>query len=131
MPELPLPLPTNRAFVVQWRIQPPGAPLAWDGRVEHVVSGQMTHFRSLDELLAFICRVLSTWTEIFLPSPSMGEGKGGGEVLWRSTRQATPSPPSQPFPATASAEGAQFNVPPSSTRGEGEGSLYRNLCPST
>ena len=34
-------------------------PLAWDGRVEHVVSGQMTHFRSLDELLEFICRVLA------------------------------------------------------------------------
>ena len=41
MPQLPLPLPTNRAFVVQLRAQPPGAPLAWDGRVEHVVSGQM------------------------------------------------------------------------------------------
>jgi hypothetical protein len=29
------------------------------------------------------------------------------------------SPPSQPFPATASAEGAQFNGRPSPTRGEG------------
>ena len=29
------------------------------------------------------------------------------------------SPPSQPFPATASAEGAQFNVPPSPLAGEG------------
>ena len=27
MPQLPLPLPTNRAFVVQLRAQPPGAPL--------------------------------------------------------------------------------------------------------
>ena len=59
MSQLPLPLPTNRAFVVQLRAQPPGAPLAWDGRVEHVVSGQMTHFHSLDELLAFIRRVLA------------------------------------------------------------------------
>jgi hypothetical protein len=59
MPELPLPLPTNRAFVVLLRAQPPGVPLAWDGRVEHVVSRQMTHFHSLDELLAFICRVLA------------------------------------------------------------------------
>jgi hypothetical protein len=58
MPQFPLPLPTNRAFVVQLRAQPPGAPLAWEGRVEHVVSGQMTHFHSLDELLAFIRRVL-------------------------------------------------------------------------
>ena len=52
MPQLPPPLPTNRAFVVQLRAQPPGAPMAWDGRVEHVVSGQMTHFHSLEELLA-------------------------------------------------------------------------------
>ena len=59
MPQLPLPLPTHRAFVVQLRDQPPGAPLAWDGRVEHVVSGQMTHFHAMDELLAFISRVLA------------------------------------------------------------------------
>ena len=63
MPQLPLPLPTNRAFVVQLRDQPPGAPLCWDGRVEHVVSGQMTHFHALDELVAFISRVLTTAQE--------------------------------------------------------------------
>ena len=55
----PLPLPTNRAFVVQLRAQPPGTLLCWDGRVEHVVSGQMTHFHSLEELLAFMRRVLA------------------------------------------------------------------------
>ena len=59
MPQFPPPLPTNRAFVVQMRAQPPEAPFVWDGRVEHVVSGQMTHFHSLDELLAFIRRVLA------------------------------------------------------------------------
>ena len=59
MPQPPLPLPTNRAFVVQVRAQPPGAPFAWDGRVEHVVSGQVTHFQSLEELEAFISRVLA------------------------------------------------------------------------
>jgi len=58
MPQFPLPLPTNRAFVVQLRAQLPGDPLAWEGRVEHVVSGQATHFHSLEELLAFISRVL-------------------------------------------------------------------------
>ena len=57
---LPLPLPTNRAFVVQLRTQPPGAPLVWDGRVEHVVSGQMTHFHSLEEFVAFISCVLAS-----------------------------------------------------------------------
>ena len=59
MPQFPPPLPTNRAFVVQFRAQLPSAPFVWDGRVEHVVSGQMTHFHSLDELLAFIRRVLA------------------------------------------------------------------------
>jgi hypothetical protein len=64
MSQLPLPLPTNRAFVVQLRAQPSGAPLVWDGRVEHVVSGQVTHFHSLEELVAFINRVLAS-----LPAP--------------------------------------------------------------
>ena len=59
MSQLPLPLPTNRACVVWFRAQPPGTPVAWDGRVEHVVSRQMTHFHTLEELLAFICRVLA------------------------------------------------------------------------
>jgi hypothetical protein len=52
-------LPTNRAFVVQFRAQPSRASRGWEGRVEHVVSGQMTHFHSLAELLAFIRRVLN------------------------------------------------------------------------
>ena len=59
MPQLPPALPTNRAFVVWFRTQPPGDPLAWDGRVEHVVSGQVTHFHSLEEFVAFISRVLA------------------------------------------------------------------------
>jgi hypothetical protein len=29
-----------------------------EGRVEHVVSGQATHFASLEDLLAFMARVL-------------------------------------------------------------------------
>jgi len=54
-----LPLPTNRTFMVQLRAQPSWAPMSWDGRVKHVVSGQMTHFHALAELLAFIRRVLA------------------------------------------------------------------------
>jgi len=45
--------------VVQFRVQPTGAPLGWEGRVEHVVSGQVTHFQSLEELWAFMRRVLA------------------------------------------------------------------------
>ena len=52
-------LPTNRAFVVQVRAQPTDAPLSWEGRVEHLVSGQVARFHSSEELLAFMRRVLT------------------------------------------------------------------------
>ena len=37
----------------------PGAPAPYAGRVEHLVSGQVRRFRSLEELLAFMIRVLT------------------------------------------------------------------------
>ena len=52
-------LPTNHAFVVQFRAETELARGQCVGRVEHVVSGQATHFASLEELLAFIARVLT------------------------------------------------------------------------
>jgi hypothetical protein len=52
-------LPTNRVFVVQFRTQPTGAPSRYDGQVEHLVSGQVARFHSLEELLAFMIRVLT------------------------------------------------------------------------
>ena len=52
-------LPTNRVFVVQFRSQPTGAPSRYDGRVEHLVSGQVARFHSLEELLAFMIQVLA------------------------------------------------------------------------
>jgi hypothetical protein len=51
-------LPSNQAFVVQFRTRPRGA-LSWEGRVEHLVSYQVARFHCLDELLAFIRRVLT------------------------------------------------------------------------
>ena len=51
-------LPSNQAFVVQFRTRPRGAP-SWSGRVEHVASYQVARFDSLDELLAFMRRVLT------------------------------------------------------------------------
>jgi hypothetical protein len=52
-------LPTNRAFVVQFRPpKPDGAP-TYDGRVEHLVSGQEARFHSQEELLAFMIDVLT------------------------------------------------------------------------
>ena len=52
-------LPSNQVFVVQFRVHPPGAPASYDGRVEHLVSGQVARFHSLEELLAFMTRVLA------------------------------------------------------------------------
>jgi hypothetical protein len=53
-------LPTNHAFLVQFRAQSPEIPMAWEGRGEHVVSGQVTHFHALEELLTFMQRVLAS-----------------------------------------------------------------------
>ena len=52
-------LPTNRVFVVQFRAPPTEASPSYDGRVEHVVSGQVIRFHSLEELLAFMISVLT------------------------------------------------------------------------
>ena len=52
-------LPANRAFVVQFRAQPTDASSTYEGRVEHLLSGQVARFHSLEELLAFMVRVLS------------------------------------------------------------------------
>jgi hypothetical protein len=51
-------LPSNRVFVVQFRLQPTGALAGYEGRVEHLVSGHVARFHSLEELLAFMIRVL-------------------------------------------------------------------------
>jgi len=52
-------LPTDRAFVVQFRAKSTDGPLSWEGRVEHLVSGQVARFSSPEELLAFLSNVLS------------------------------------------------------------------------
>jgi hypothetical protein len=59
MPQSQPTLPSNRAFVVQFRAQSSGAPPSWAGRVEHLVSHQVARFHSLDELLAFMSRMLT------------------------------------------------------------------------
>ena len=53
------PLSPHRAFVVQFRAETDVEQGRFVGRVEHVVSGQAAHFASLEELLAFIGRVLT------------------------------------------------------------------------
>jgi hypothetical protein len=50
-------LPLRRAFVVQVHAAAVEEQEVW-GRVEHIVSGQATHFQSVEELVHFIVRVL-------------------------------------------------------------------------
>jgi hypothetical protein len=45
--------------VVQFCFQPPDAPLSWEGRAEHLVSGHVARFHSVEELLAFLARELT------------------------------------------------------------------------
>ena len=53
------PLPAQRAFLVRVHAEAEVARGGLAGRVEHVVSRQATHFHSLEELLAFLTRVLT------------------------------------------------------------------------
>jgi hypothetical protein len=53
-------LSVHWAFVVHFRLSTNIAQGRIEGRVEHVVSGQSTHFDSLEELLAFMGRVLAS-----------------------------------------------------------------------
>jgi hypothetical protein len=59
MSQPPPDLPTNCAFVVQFRYQRTGTSLCWEGRVEHLASGSVGRFHSLEELLAFLARELT------------------------------------------------------------------------
>ena len=52
-------LPVHRAFVVQFRAQAEVEQGRFEGRGEHVVSGQASLFHSLEDLLAFFAQVLT------------------------------------------------------------------------
>jgi hypothetical protein len=54
------PISVHHAFVVHFRVDSEVALGRVAGRVEHVASGRSTHFASLEELLAFMGRVLAT-----------------------------------------------------------------------
>ncbi|MBI3795717.1 MAG: hypothetical protein HY268_01955 [Deltaproteobacteria bacterium] len=66
-------LPTNHAFVVQFRTETELEHGRCTGRVEHVVSGQATHFASLEELVAFMGQVLTA-----VRAPHRQNPGGGG-----------------------------------------------------
>jgi hypothetical protein len=52
-------LPSDHAFVVQFRERSRGEQLASAGRVHHLTSGEAVHFDSPEELLEFARRVLA------------------------------------------------------------------------
>ena len=52
-------LPARRAFVIQFSMDTEVQQSRLTGRAEHVMSGQSTHFSSLDDLLGFLAQVLS------------------------------------------------------------------------
>ncbi len=64
------PISVHRAFVVHFRMAADVKRGPFEGRVEHVVSGQTAHFSSLEELLSFIAQVLSTIPPSAQQSPS-------------------------------------------------------------
>ena len=61
-------LSTSKAFVVQFRSNMNVQQGQFEGRVEHVASGEAIHFQSQEELLAFILRLLTD-----VPSEALGE----------------------------------------------------------
>ena len=74
MPQRLLSLPSNRAFVVQFRLPAEGRPMTWEGRVEHVVSGQAQRFESQEQLWAFITQVLTELQRRFLSTAAEDMG---------------------------------------------------------
>lgn len=62
-------LPLQRAFVVQVHAAAEVAQREVWGRVEHIVSGQATHFQSVEELVHFIARALHEAGEGAPPCP--------------------------------------------------------------
>ena len=62
-------LPSNRAFVVQLRWDAAVEQEDFRGRVEHLNSMQAVHFESVEELIAFIARVVAA-----LPADDDGAG---------------------------------------------------------
>ena len=60
--ENPRSLPAARVFVVQVYAEVAVAQGQWAGRVEHVRSGQATHFDTVVDFLTFVARVLDDGT---------------------------------------------------------------------
>jgi hypothetical protein len=58
-PDTGVPLPPERAFVIQLRAPAAGGHDHFVGRAEHIASGAAAHFGSVRELVGFVRQVLS------------------------------------------------------------------------
>lgn len=67
---LPAALSVHRAFVVQFRDGPDPSSSIWQGRVEHVASGQSATFTSREDLLAFLVARMTAQPETGEPIAS-------------------------------------------------------------
>lgn len=70
-------LPSNRAFIVQFRAATELVPGRCAGRVEHLVSGQATRFESWEQCRLFIEQTLAN------------VGGGPGAALYRNSESAS------------------------------------------
>jgi len=66
--------PSDRAFVVQFAVGPADGG-AFRGRAEHLASGQVTHFDTIEGLLTFMHHVLGAG--IAQPRRRVEPGQGG------------------------------------------------------
>ena len=65
-------LPTNRAFVLQFRQQADVNRGCVEGRIEHITSGRAMLFHSLEELVSFIGDSLGEYSDS-MPNDSLDE----------------------------------------------------------
>jgi hypothetical protein len=65
-------LPAKRAFVVQLHAEAQTEHGHFRGRVEHLVSHQAEHFESLEELIAFMVRMLTEQQKPHESCPAVG-----------------------------------------------------------
>jgi hypothetical protein len=59
MPQQLPSLPSDRAFVVQFRSPTEDEPLRCEGRIEHLASGQATRFQSWEQIRYFVEQTLT------------------------------------------------------------------------
>ncbi|MGH8503498.1 MAG: hypothetical protein ACREVE_13700 [Gammaproteobacteria bacterium] len=78
--------PTQGAFVIQFRSPRQVRQGCFTGRAEHVASGKVEHFRTPDELIAFVTGALTAHT----PESATERADLAGHALAVRRRQARP-----------------------------------------